>query len=87
MKEEDHSRRIKTELLKQVIVAYSIVSMGDVQLDVQLQMESFGKDTIFVLCTTNCPWELDPAFLRRFQRKIFVGLPNKYVLYCIHVQT
>lgn len=34
MKEEDHSRRIKTELLKQVIVAYSIVSMGDVQLDV-----------------------------------------------------
>jgi vacuolar protein-sorting-associated protein 4 len=57
MKEEDHSRRIKTELLK--------------------QMESFGDDNIVVLCTTNCPWELDPAFLRRFQRKIFVGLPNK----------
>ena len=43
-----------------------------------LQMESFGNDNIVVLCTTNCPWELDPAFLRRFQRKIFVGLPNKY---------
>jgi vacuolar protein-sorting-associated protein 4 len=57
LKEEDHSRRVKTELLK--------------------QMETGGKDSIFLLCATNCPWELDPAFLRRFQRKIFVGLPDR----------
>lgn len=55
MKEEDHSRRVKTELLR--------------------QMEAVGEDNIFLLCATNCPWELDPAFLRRFQRKIFINLP------------
>ena len=38
-----------------------------------------GGDVLF-LCATNCPWELDPAFLRRFQRKIFIGLPSKYTL-------
>ncbi|XP_065884954.1 uncharacterized protein [Dysidea avara] len=53
-KEEEHTRRIKTELLK--------------------QMEG-AADNTFLVCTTNCPWELDPAFLRRFQKRIFLPLP------------
>lgn len=31
---------------------------------------------IFVLASTNLPWEIDVAFLRRFERKILVELPN-----------
>ena len=55
--EEEHTRRIKTELLH--------------------QMEGADKmeEGVFLLCATNCPWELDPAFLRRFQRRIYIPLP------------
>lgn len=31
---------------------------------------------IFVLASTNLPWEIDAAFLRRFERKVLVELPN-----------
>ncbi|XP_037079629.1 vacuolar protein sorting-associated protein 4-like [Pollicipes pollicipes] len=30
----------------------------------------------FLLAATNCPWDLDPAFLRRFQRRVHVPLPD-----------
>lgn len=29
-----------------------------------------------VLGITNCPWELDKAFLRRFDKRIYISLPN-----------
>lgn len=31
---------------------------------------------IFVLGSTNLPWEIDSAFLRRFERKILIDVPN-----------
>ena len=31
---------------------------------------------IYVLAATNKPWLLDEPFIRRFQRRIFVGLPD-----------
>ncbi|ETN58817.1 aaa atpase [Anopheles darlingi] len=34
------------------------------------------KDRVFLLASTNLPWEIDPAFLRRFERKILVDLPT-----------
>jgi len=37
------------------------------------------KDQVSVLATTNMPWELDIAALRRFQRKILIPMPSKEV--------
>jgi len=33
------------------------------------------SDPVIIACT-NCPWDLDPAFVRRFERRIFVDLPS-----------
>ena len=44
-REEEYTRRVKNELLKQI--------------------EGVGASAVFLLCATNCPWELDTAFLRR----------------------
>ncbi|KAI0224356.1 Suppressor protein of bem1/bed5 double mutants [Lamellibrachia satsuma] len=60
-KEEEYTRRIKTELLKQMEGA-----------DTTLQASN-----IFLMCATNCPWELDVAFLRRFQKRIYIPLPDR----------
>ncbi|CAG2191080.1 VPS4 [Mytilus edulis] len=60
-REEEHTRRVKTELLKQMEGADN----------------SDSADKIFLLCATNCPWELDTAFLRRFQKRIYIPLPGK----------
>ena len=62
MKEEEHTRRIKTELLKQMEGA---------------DISSSQDENIFFLCATNCPWELDSAFLRRFQKRVYIPLPDK----------
>lgn len=31
---------------------------------------------ICILGTTNLPWDIDPAFLRRFEQKLLIGLPD-----------
>ena len=43
-----------------------------------VQMQGVGKDDdgILVLGATNIPWDLDPAVRRRFQRKIYISLPD-----------
>jgi vacuolar protein-sorting-associated protein 4 len=38
-----------------------------------------SNDSVFLLCATNCPWELDSAFLRRFQKHIYIPLPERWV--------
>ncbi|CAG9813222.1 unnamed protein product [Phaedon cochleariae] len=39
------------------------------------------ESNIFILGSTNSPWNIDPALLRRFEKRIFVPLPNKSVRY------
>ena len=42
-------------------------------------MEGVGNnnDGVFFLAATNLPWNLDSAFLRRCQKKIFIPLPDE----------
>ena len=64
--EEEHTRRIKTELLRQMEGADTSANSG-----------GEGGGRMFLLCATNCPWELDGAFIRRFQKRIYVPLPPR----------
>lgn len=43
-----------------------------------VQMQGVGNDDtgILVLGATNIPWELDPAVRRRFEKKIYIPLPD-----------
>jgi vacuolar protein-sorting-associated protein 4 len=59
--EQDSMRRVKTEFL------------------VQMQGVNESSDEtkkVLVLGATNTPWTLDPAFRRRFEKRIYVPLPN-----------
>lgn len=41
------------------------------------QLDGFGtSDDIMLMAATNLPWDLDGAFLRRFQSKLLMGLPD-----------
>jgi len=43
-----------------------------------VQMQGVGKDNtgVLVLGATNTPWELDPAIRRRFEKRVYIPLPE-----------
>lgn len=41
-----------------------------------LDSDDGEKQRVFVLGSTNLPWEIDSAFLRRFERKILIDVPK-----------
>ena len=60
--DSDAIRRVKTELL--------------VQMDGVSKMAGATGGKILVLAATNLPWTIDPAFRRRFLKRILIDLPD-----------
>lgn len=94
-KEEETTRRIKNELLKQMdgfsSTTTKTTSATRKQATTTTTNESpqQPKRHLFVLCATNCPWELDTAFLRRFSKRIYIPLPDavtRQALFNIHLK-
>jgi vacuolar protein-sorting-associated protein 4 len=50
-----------------------------VKTEFLVQMDGVAQDNngILLIAATNLPWTLDSAFLRRFQKKIHIPLPDK----------
>jgi len=61
--EHEASRRMKTEFFSRMD---GLCSSGHNQ-----------HRHVLVLATTNCPWDLDAAALRRFERRVYVPLPDQ----------
>ncbi|XP_053672648.1 katanin p60 ATPase-containing subunit A-like 2 [Anopheles nili] len=68
IREHEASKRFKNEFLSLIDGLESVAGETTPPTD--------GRDRVFLLASTNLPWELDPAFLRRFERKILVDLPT-----------
>ena len=58
--ENEASRRVKSQLL---VKLEGIDTTND-------------PDSIFVVAATNFPWDLDEALLRRFQKRVYIPLPD-----------
>jgi vacuolar protein-sorting-associated protein 4 len=57
---------------------------------VQMQGVGKGNDGILVLGASNVPWELDPAIRRRFEKRVYIPLPDpaaRATMFRIHVGT
>jgi vacuolar protein-sorting-associated protein 4 len=55
-----------------------------VKTEFLVQMDGVGSDNknkLLVLGATNLPWELDPAIRRRFERRIYIPLPEHETRY------
>jgi len=55
-----------------------------------VQMNGIGKDMqgLLILAATNMPWSLDPAIRRRFEKRIYIPLPEegaRYTMFKIHL--
>eukprot|EP00210_Caulerpa_lentillifera_P004613 g4399.t1 len=61
--EHEASRRFKSELLQ--------------QMDGVVSTEGSPGKHVMVLASSNCPWDIDDAILRRFEKRIYIPLPNR----------
>lgn len=62
--EHESSRRMKTEFLSRMDGLLSTTTTTNKQ------------QRVMVLATTNCPWDLDIAILRRLEKRIYIPLPD-----------
>ena len=75
--ESESARRIKTEFLVQMQVRTSLITLIASLL---FSIKGVGNDNdgILVLGATNIPWVLDAAIRRRFEKRIYIDLPDAH---------
>uniref|UniRef100_A0A7S1L1V4 AAA+ ATPase domain-containing protein n=1 Tax=Neobodo designis TaxID=312471 RepID=A0A7S1L1V4_NEODS len=66
--EHEASRRLKAEFLQQIDGIPSGTASPD---------GGAAASRVMVLCTTNTPWDLDDALIRRLEKRIYVPLPDR----------
>lgn len=72
LNECESSRRVKAELLVQMDGVSSVSSAGANE-----ESEEEGRKVVTVLAATNRPWDLDEALRRRFEKRVYIPLPNE----------
>jgi katanin p60 ATPase-containing subunit A1 len=70
--EGEGSRRVKAEMLVQMDGANTSSSAGANEKSKEEQ-----KKLVTVMGATNRPWDLDEALRRRFEKRIYIPLPNE----------
>jgi vacuolar protein-sorting-associated protein 4 len=52
--------------------------LNQMKTEFLVQMDGMNHDNsgVVVIAATNLPWKLDPAFIRRFQKRVEVNLPD-----------
>ncbi|GAM37123.1 vacuolar sorting ATPase [Talaromyces pinophilus] len=53
--------------------------LNQMKTEFLVQMDGMNQDNsgVVVIAATNLPWKLDPAFIRRFQKRVEVNLPDE----------
>lgn len=72
MNECESSRRVKAELLVQMDGVSSCSSAGANE-----DSEEDKRKIVMTLAATNRPWDLDEALRRRFEKRVYIPLPNE----------
>ena len=88
-KDLEASRRIKTEFLIQMqnvsnvdserVLVLGAQASRRIKTEFLIQMQNVSNvdsERVLVLGATSIPWELDPAVRRRFEKRIYVPLPD-----------
>ena len=68
--DSEASRKVLAEMLVQMDGASGKIDRED------LSDEELKKNMVMVMGATNLPWDLDEAFRRRFEKRIYIPLPN-----------
>lgn len=72
--EHESNRRVKSELLIQMD-GVSVASSASAN---EVLQEGERLKTVVVLAATNIPWDLDEAFRRRLEKRIYIPLPSEH---------
>ena len=68
--DNEASRKVMAELLVQMDGVSGKLDQED------LSIEELKKNIVMVMGATNLPWDLDDALRRRFEKRVYIPLPN-----------